>query len=200
MGGAGGGGGATSTWEEASPETSRVQSGGNGGRGAYTVGLRLLSHPCDLRGLVFMWCAVAFFCGLDEHSITNPPLPPPNEPIFAPPRLNDVKPEEMGNTKTLDPNAAEIDMVVFLLRFRLWNSLSERARGPIKMGLCGPLDCGWEIEITLLSTQKCQCASHRRNSIPLWASLFLIFDFGPIWMYLSIAEHFTVYRNGSWVQ
>lgn len=56
---------------------TRVQSGGRTGRGGYAVGpFRLTSQGCVFLGLVFMWCAVAFFCGRDEHSTPIHPPPP----------------------------------------------------------------------------------------------------------------------------
>lgn len=51
------------------PDSTIVHSGGSGGRGAYWVGLRLISHFAVFLGRVLAWCAVAFFFGRDEHSI-----------------------------------------------------------------------------------------------------------------------------------
>ncbi|RRT51372.1 hypothetical protein B296_00029429 [Ensete ventricosum] len=71
--------GASSTFFAAACSSSgtRVQSGGRTGRGGYAVGpFRLTSQGCVFLGLVFMWCAVAFFCGRDEHST---PIHPPGD-------------------------------------------------------------------------------------------------------------------------
>ena len=91
---------------------TRVQSGGRGGSGGYTVGLRFMSHGWVLRGLVLMWCAVAFFFGLDEHSITNPPPP---IPIGIEPPLPLLTDERGGATATRVPNMADTDMLLYHL-------------------------------------------------------------------------------------
>ncbi|KAF7800821.1 inositol-tetrakisphosphate 1-kinase 3-like isoform X1 [Senna tora] len=97
-------------------EETRVQSGGNGGKGGYTVGFRFISHGWVFRGLVFMWCAVAFLFGLDEHSIANPP---PLIPTLALPFLNSPAPplpndDNAGAGANLEPNIADTDIFPLL--------------------------------------------------------------------------------------
>ena len=141
----------SSSWEASSkPEETRVQSGGKSGREGYTVGLRFMSHGCVFRGLVFIWCAVAFFCGLDEHSITNPTPPsPPPQPLPLPPHGATLVPpvlnaHEFGTTNTLVPNIAEIDMLFFLPQFSTLVWETERD----KMGFVGPFD--WDDILTFV--------------------------------------------------
>ncbi|KAF7800822.1 inositol-tetrakisphosphate 1-kinase 3-like [Senna tora] len=114
--GASAGGGATDDASASEAEETRVQSGGNGGKGGYTVGFRFISHGWVFRGLVFMWCAVAFLFGLDEHSIANPP---PLIPTLALPFLNSPAPplpndDNAGAGANLEPNIADTDIFPLL--------------------------------------------------------------------------------------
>lgn len=103
----GGGGGAASG--DSSPLETSVQSEGRGGSGGYTVGFRLMSHGCVFFGRVFMWCEVAFFFGLDEHSIASPPSAALGTGrTMAPPRT--AAKEGVGEPATWQPNRAETDI------------------------------------------------------------------------------------------
>ncbi|KAK4796586.1 hypothetical protein SAY86_028912 [Trapa natans] len=66
-----------------------------------------MSHGRVFFGRVFMWCAVDFFFGLDEHSIAKPPPDVPGNGWTMPP-LRTVT--EAGETATGQPNRAETDI------------------------------------------------------------------------------------------
>lgn len=70
-----------------------------------------MSQGWLLRGLVFLWCAVAFFCGLDEHSIIIIPLPPIIGTAFVGAALTPVwSRSELGIAGILVPNIADTDI------------------------------------------------------------------------------------------
>jgi hypothetical protein len=81
------------------------------------VGLRFMSHGWLFLGLVFLWCAVAFFCGLEEHSIDIPPWPKPvpigtvlNSPLTG---LKDGVVEGLGANRNGEPNMEETDILFY---------------------------------------------------------------------------------------
>ena len=84
------------------------------------MGPRRMSQGWDFLGRVFMWWAVAFFFGLEEHSIVTPTPPltaggSANFTALPPPPSTGA-----GATASLVPNRAETDISrLYLSQFYL---------------------------------------------------------------------------------